>query len=334
MPMELYAERLPIHLRDRAPRIETKEKREFVVSGDTVTRELPKGGGARPGEWEPGGRHSALAEDGVAAEVIYGGGVGRIRDNELAVACARVYNDWLVELFGARRDRFAAAALMPIRDIDASIRELERVAKLGLRPVVLPDHMDERPYNSPDYDPFWAAAQALNMPLSFHVGGSSGGRDNIKVRGLGGAITNYALSTSSIIETLSHLASGGVLERFPDLRVTLVECGIGWVAWAMHILDEGHLKHAHWARPKLAEPPSFYIKRQLTFTFMDDPVGVADRLFTGANMLMWGSDYPHYEGTWPHSREALARQFAGVPEAETRQIISENAKRLYGFSID
>lgn len=328
-PLNLYAERLPAHLRHRAPRVEKDEKGEKVVVEGQHARRVGEAE-IKQHEREPEERLKDLAVDGVVAEVMYGGGT-RMGDAELSMACARVNNDWLAEVFAPYRKRFAAGASIPLFDIGEAITELRRAAKLGLRPAVLPDHMDERPFNSPEYDPFWAAAQEEGMPLSFHVGF---GRDPVRVHGPGGAITNYALVNSSIIETLSHLSSGGVLERFPDLKVTLVECGIGWLAWGMQILDEAYIKHAHWTRPKLAEPPSFYIKRQVKLTFQDDAVGLGLLDYTGADTLMWGNDYPHHEGTWPHSRDVVARLFAGVPEAAVRKIVHENAKQLYGFEVE
>src|SRR5262249_57211227 len=98
--------------------------------------------------------------------------------------------------------------------------------------------------------------------------------------------------------------------------------------------DGARLKPPHGARPRLAEPPSSYIKRQMTLTFQEDAVGLTLLGFTGASTVMWGNDYPHHEGTWPHSREVVARLFADVPGAEARQIIHENAKKLYGFAVD
>jgi predicted TIM-barrel fold metal-dependent hydrolase len=87
-----------------------------------------------------------------------------------------------------------------------------------------------------------------------------------------------------------------------------------------------------WARPKLALRPSDYVRRQAHVTFQNDPVGVHNRHVTGVETLLWGSDYPHPEGTWPHSRRALAAQLAGVPEEEARQIAGETAARLFGFA--
>jgi predicted TIM-barrel fold metal-dependent hydrolase len=124
-----------------------------------------------------------------------------------------------------------------------------------------------------------------------------------------------------------------VLERYPELRVILVECGIGWLAFAMQAMDESHVKHAvrrHWSLPL---PPSEYVKRQVKLTFQEDPVGLSLRHFTGVECLMWGSDYPHHEGTWPHSRAAIEEQFSGIPDEEVRRIVCTNAADLFGFEI-
>jgi predicted TIM-barrel fold metal-dependent hydrolase len=327
-PPDLFVERLPEHLRARGPHIERRPDGDYMVIEGRQPYKYGKEE-MKPSGRDPAARRQDLERDGVVAEVMYGINIRR-GDAELSLACARVYNGWIAEVFGAHRDRFAPAAPLPPWDLEGAIEELRRIARLGLRPAVLPDHIDEEPYNSPKYERLWAEAEDLGVPLSFHVGG---GRDPVRIHGLGGAITNYALVTSGMIETLSHLAAAGILERHPGLRVTLVECGIGWLAWAMHILDEAHFKHAKWTRPKLAMPPSEYIRRQVKVTFQDDPVGVSLRHFTGPSMLMWGSDYPHHEGTWPNSREAIARQFAGVPEKEVRQIVFENARQHYGFVI-
>jgi predicted TIM-barrel fold metal-dependent hydrolase len=194
----------------------------------------------------------------------------------------------------------------------------------------MPDNLPGFAYNRPEWNPIWEAACEVDMPLAFHVGF---GHNPVQARGAGGAITNYTIVTSQIIGTLSHLAASGVLERHPDLKCVLVECGSGWLAWAMEIMDEAYVKHDHWVKPKLAMRPSDYVRRQVQLTFQYDPVGVANRNFTGRRCLMWGSDYPHHEGTWPNSQEAVAKQFEGVPEDEIDQIVRRNAIETFGFDV-
>jgi predicted TIM-barrel fold metal-dependent hydrolase len=135
------------------------------------------------------------------------------------------------------------------------------------------------------------------------------------------------------METVAYLCGAGVLARFPELRVVMVECGSGWLAWVLHAMDDAYEKHHMFVQPKLELPPSEYFRRQGAVTFQHDPVGIANLPFTGDRCLMWGSDYPHPEGTWPHSQEALARQLDGVAEEVVERIVYRNAAELYRFRV-
>jgi predicted TIM-barrel fold metal-dependent hydrolase len=193
---------------------------------------------------------------------------------------------------------------------------------------MLPAHIDVRPYNDPAYEPLWSAAEDLGLPLSFHAGT---GRTQTPAHGPGGAVINYVVTVAAPMETVAYLCGSGVLARHPRLRVVMVECGSGWLAWALHAMDDAYREHHMFVRPKLAELPSEYFRRQGAVTFQHDPVGLANIPFTGDRCLMWGSDYPHPEGTWPHSREVLARQLAGVPEETAARVVLRNAAELYRF---
>jgi len=194
----------------------------------------------------------------------------------------------------------------------------------------LPAHIDARPYNDPVYDPLWAAAQDLGIPLTFHAGT---GRSQTPAHGPGGAVINYVVTVGGPMETVAYLCGSGVLARFPGLRVVMVECGSGWLAWVLHAMDDAYREHHMFVRPKLELLPSEYFRRQGAVTFQHDPVGLANIPFTGDRCLLWGSDYPHPEGTWPNSQEVLARQFAGVAAETMERIVCLNAAELYGFSL-
>ena len=116
-----------------------------------------------------------------------------------------------------------------------------------------------------------------------------------------------------------------------DARIITVETGSSWLAWVMTQMDEVYEKHHMWAIPKLSMKPSEFVRRQCHVTFQNDPVGVANRGFTGVEPPMWGSDYPHHEGTWPHSHEVMDRVLAGVPDDEKRMILGGTAARIFGF---
>jgi predicted TIM-barrel fold metal-dependent hydrolase len=227
------------------------------------------------------------------------------------------YNEWAIELFGPRRDRFAPVAVLPVADLAWSVREVQRLAKLGFRSLKIPITVKGRPYNLPEYEPLWRAIEETSLILSLH------------------SFTNdedlYPVDWGEEYP-VAEIISSGALQRHPKLKFVVVECGSGWLAWLLHVLDEqAHKKHM-WIRPRLEMLPSEFFRRQGHVTFTDDPVALANLKFTGVDGLLWGSDYPHDEGSFPHSQEVIERTFVGVSEADKRKIVHDNAARLYGFS--
>ena len=190
-------------------------------------------------------------------------------------------------------------------DIDAAITEAQRLAGLGFRALFLPARVPSRPYNDAAYDPFWAAAEEIGLPLTFHSGT---GYDPRIVRGPGGAVINYLLGAQSDGPSVFlHLAAGGALDRFPGLRIVTVETGAAWIAWVLTQADLVYEDHKMFRKTSLSLKPSELIRRQCHATFMSDPVAVHNRSITGVECLLWGNDYPHPEGTWPHSAAAVER---------------------------
>jgi predicted TIM-barrel fold metal-dependent hydrolase len=353
-PMGLWTAGLPPHLRDRGPRIELRDGTSCMMVEDTVVRRFKtrqedvKGGDlvrateeenrasmVSKGASDPDVRLRDLDVDGVWGEVMFPNQafmcVHRIEDPGLQIEVCRLYNDWLADLYIGTSDRFCPVGLLPILDLDESVAEMRRLDAKGFRAVLLPVHVDSRPYNDPAYDKLWAAAAELGIPLTFHAGT---GRTMTPAHGPGGAVINYVVTVGSgPMEGVAYLCGSGVLARHPELRVVMVECGSGWLAWALHAMDDAYREHAHYVEPKLELLPSEYFRRQGAVTFQSDPVGFHNVPFTGDECLMWGSDYPHSEGTWPDSREYLARQLAGVPEETQRKVLFDNAARLYRFRV-
>ncbi len=340
-PADLWSANLPATLRDRGPRVEVREGKISMVVENKVIRKLVE---APPdmaegtvtsiegwGENDPAARLEALAGDGVFGEVLYPTvaffTAYSIEDRPLQAAVCEIYNDWLVSTFAD--PRYAAVAMLPAAQPEVCGKELERLAPRGLRAAMLPAHSDALPYNQPDWEVLWEKAAGLGVSLSFHVGS---GRHQAPVRGPGGAVTNYVVTLTGAIETATLLCATGILERHPELRVMMVECGSGWLAWALDAMDEAYREHQMFVRPKLAELPSFYFRRQGGVTFQHDAVGIANRVKTGDRCLLWGSDYPHPEGTYPKSREILDEQFEGVPQESIDAITWRNTVELYGIA--
>lgn len=338
-PLGLWAENLPPKLRALGPRVELRDDRRCFVVEDRVIRKFPAAPAERAGElvWtpdDPSNRERVLSEDGVFGEVMYPSlaffCTYAIESAELQVATCRVYNDWVASLY-AKSPRCVPVAMLPALDLDAAVAELRRLSGLGLGAAMLPAHNDRTPYNDAGYEPLWETAESLGIPLSFHVGT---GRSQTPAHGPGGAVVNYVVTVSGPIETVSYLCGAGILERHPGLRVVMVECGAGWLAWVLEAMDDAYRDHHMFVRPKLAELPSAYFRRQGAVTFQRDPVGIANVERTGVRTLMWGSDYPHPEGTWPNSRESLAEQFEGVPADVALALVRDNAAELYGIALE
>jgi predicted TIM-barrel fold metal-dependent hydrolase len=341
-PPELFAERMPARLRARAPRTEIVDGTPCLIVEGLRPRRMPRGREALEGEaleraqaggWDPKLRMRDQERDGIAAEVVYPTlslqSSFSTPDPELQLALSRAYNEWATEVFAAYPKRFAVAAIVPMLDIDAAMREARRAKEIGLRCLFLPAQVPSRPYNHPDYDPFWALVQELGLPLTFHAG--TGHEPRIE-SGAGGAVINYLLGAQlDGAHVLLYFASSGVLDRFPGLQVVTVETGGSWLAWVMTQADEIYEKHHMWARPKLSLKPSELIRRQCHVTFQNDPVAVNNLGVTGHDVLMWGSDYPHPEGTWPDSHAICDRILAGLPDASKRAILGGTAARVFGF---
>lgn len=303
---------------------------ELRLTGDT-TRTIRSGG------WDPAARLEDMDTDGVAAEVLYpsiGMTLAQSADRDYQLACVRAYNDWMVEFCSAGRGRLVGLAMIPTMDADAAVGEIERAAELGLRGAMVPGAPSEGHYAEDRFDPMWEAFAARRWPVSFHILTGAGGGDPTLGSGLG--MLTVMSVVQQVQQTLGLLIFGRVFDRHPELRVVSAEHDAGWVAHYAYRLDQMWDRHHAWLGRKsegLERQPSEYLRSNVWFTFQKDPVAVETRHRVGLERLMWASDYPHSDSTWPHSREVIERDFAGVPEADIDAIIAANAAALYGIDL-
>ena len=217
------------------------------------------------------------------------------------------------------------AALIAPGDMAGAMAEIAWATDHGFRAVCLsnsviygPKQFGELEYNNPTLEPMWSLLEETGLVICFHV---STGRDPRAVGGAGGAIINYAChSMETTIEPLVQMLASGVFERHPTLHAGLVESGVGFVPWLLETLDHAARAHHFWVRPQLQELPSAYFRRNCFATFQDDPAGLsmAEPYALTGNFL-WANDYPHHEGSWPHSAEAIERNMAGLSDESRRQ---------------
>lgn len=352
-PPDLWTSRLDARHRDRAPRVvESREGRPGLFfscgagvmpvpvagmfgagkSSQQLVEDRTKGFEIAPRSvWEPAARLAEQDVDGVSGEVLHpsmGMFLFDLPDRELREACIRVYNDFVAEYTRHDPRRLAGLALIDLEDVAAGVSELGRAALLGLRgAMVWSSAPEQRPFSDPAYEPFWAAAQELRVPITLHaLTGRSGPRlkpDEI--------MRSYVEQPHVVQLTLSDLLFGGVFQRFPRLRIVSSEHDVGWVHHFLHRIDHAYEKFGHRHRVKLDLLPSDYVRRQVFFGFQFEQLGVDLVRRLGAGNIMWASDYPHSDSTWPRSRECLAGILEGLPEDARGKIVHDNAAHLYGL---
>ena len=291
---------------------------------------------------DPQKRIDELALDGVDAEILFpnlGLTIWATPDARFSQMMCRAWNEWAWEEYGPYNDRLAPMACVAAGDITGAIEEIQRCAKLGFRGLSLPCkpvwgapiHEDLN-YNLPEFDELWACVQDVDLPMTFHV---STGRDPRTSRGNGGAVINYAVhSLAPTMEPIANFCASGVLDRFEKLRFGTIEAGIGWVAWTLQALDEAYLKHHMWRRPKLSRLPSEFFRSNGFASFQEDRVGLDHASEYGlVDNFLWANDFPHHEGTWPHSAQAIERTMGKLTDDERARILGLNSARIFGFEV-
>jgi predicted TIM-barrel fold metal-dependent hydrolase len=364
-PADLWTERIDSEFRDRAPRvvddIPGRPPGSFLVLEGLPPIHLSQGLGAgkkpeelpaffqtstyrdaRRGGWDPAERVKDMDLDGVEAEVIYttlGFRQFWLKDPALQRACFRAYNDWLAEYCSYAPRRLTGLGLLSLYDVDAAVIEMRRCRKIGLRGAMIwASPPEDRSYADRRYDPFWAAAQDLGMPLSLHsITGMGPESQALRVMGRELAPVDRYLRSVTLCDevkrSLTVFIFSGVLERFPRLHVVSAENDVSWLPFVVQRWDQAFEEYRHLYPAPLSLKPSDYFRRQVHATFIDDPLGVRQRHEIGIENIMWSSDYPHTVSTWPHSREVVARDFLGVPEDEKWGIVRDNAIRLYDLDL-
>jgi predicted TIM-barrel fold metal-dependent hydrolase len=285
-------------------------------------------------------RYRDSARDGVDGSIVFpnrGLTAYATPDVTFSTAMANAWNRWAWEIFGDHNDTFAPIPMIVPGDMDTALAEIGWAAAAGFKGLLLPCRpipgaVQDRKHqwNNPMYDPLWSAIADTGLPAVFHV--ATGG-DPRAASGNGGAAINFVMGAAmQVMEPLTYILASGVLERHPTLRVVVVEAGVSWLPWLLTELDHAVLKHHMWSRPDLDDPPSEYFRRQCAASFIEeDPRAlrfVED--FGLSDNILWSNDYPHQEGSWPHSPESIERQFQLVSEGTRRKALGENAARLFG----
>ncbi len=325
---DLWVKRLPAVYREQAPQFPPlKEGGQFQgVSGGN----------------DPHKRIEEMTVDGVSAEVLYSSFTMTLfgmEDARLQEACFGVFNDWLIEYCQAATDRLIGVAAISLYDTEGAVKELERCRKMGLRgaQIWLVPHA-ALPFTSNHYDPFWQAAQDLDMPVSLHtVTGWGATKDGVWYLPQIEQLRYAAIGTMTEGQcALFDLVMGRALDRYPRLKLVLVENEVGWLPYFLQAWDKGLLhRRRRGGADKLPLDlmPSEYFERQVFATLLKDHAGCQALSWWGQDNCMWSNDFPHNSTTWPDSRQIIDRDLGHLSPETRAKIVYGNVRRLYGLDL-
>jgi len=363
LPADLWEQRLPAALRDRAPRIEERDGQAVWIcdgkvwgtwggkppaTGDTRTVKPIYNAFDRGGIYDQSERRPAVAElrlqdmdrDGVDSQVIFGP-IFQIstEDPVLREACYRVYNDFLMEFCAAAPNRLIGVSMLP-ETPETALAELQRlIDKGGVRQVNLMIAQIKPKLDDPAWEPLWQALEQSGIILSWHItvfgvppGSRAAGKAASVFENTKGFLNNF-------LEPFVDLFAWGILERHPKLKMVMAEAGTGWLPWLVQELDYRHWRlweaKDFWADKGgkgLETKPSELFKRQIYATFQEDYAAMALIPFFGEGHLLWASDYPHPDSVWPNSRAAIERQLKNLSAEMRQKLTHDNAAKLYGLT--
>lgn len=367
-PPTLWTDRLPRALAELAPQVK-REKVPSLVDPNTdvwadvwhfegTAEPLRRGFGAagkpaaendlepmtfddmRPGCWDPTARLADMDIDGVAASMCFPNNFVRFcgqrfietTNRELALACVRAYNDWVIEDWQGPSDgRLYGSGIIPLWDADLAAEEVRRNAARGMRAMCfseIPARLGLPSMYSGFWEPFFAACAETSTVINLHIGSSSVVHTTSEDAPMGVRISNHFGNCSF---SLTDWLVTGAFVRHPTLKIAFSEGQAGWVPYLMSRLDglwRAGTTVAGFAQ-RLPELPSSYLEGHVYFCIFDDPTVLRFLDIVSEDSLCFETDYPHPDGFWPNSKEAAVRQTATLTPAQREKVLRTNAAKLY-----
>jgi predicted TIM-barrel fold metal-dependent hydrolase len=315
---------------------------------------------ARAGCYNGADRLKDMDIDGVDAEILFppqrtiGHFLGD-EDDDFVRAGIDAYNNFLFDEFMAPDPtRLVGMAQIPSLGTDVAIETMRKAKARGFKGVVISMWPSGGESISDDDDAFWAAAADEQMPVCIHINlisrrtrqkqraaaakaaergvhgergvyGGKAAKANAKaVAGLGSVF-------SVVPSTIGQLIFTGVFERFPELHVSMIETGVGWIPHFLEQIDDRYWRNRSWGNIPLTQPPSYYWFKNMSATFISDRNGIENRYGAGVDNIMWSTDYPHHGNDWPYSRKTIADMMGHIPADERSKILADNAVRIFSL---
>ena len=299
----------------------------------------------RPGGFDPKARVDEMEVDGVSAEVLYPSLAMKLftmQDAARQQACFRRYNEWLVDYCLVAPDRLVGIGLMPAWEIDVAVAEAEWCQANGLRGVqIWQTPPADRPFNGRHHEPLWAACNDLRLSVSLHILTGFDYSTTIYEHGSGLVAEGELMFKLSINEkvlaamnSLLELILSGVLDRHRALRLIIVENEVGWLPFFIDQLDYYYQRYEGRNPVRLDRLPSEVFADQIAATFFRDPNAAAVATRFGGRNIMWSSDYPHGNSTWPNSQDVVADRLRSLSEDVVHRLVWGNVSDLFGIELE
>lgn len=362
-PPTFWEEYLSPEFRDLAPKLESEDDADWIVFEGTRKKVnlMQSQAGRKFEEYKNDGRVSDMRigghvlanrlddmdRDGIDKGVVFGGGPLQTSRLDLYLDSFEAFNRWQSDFCNASGNRLYAAAFLPTVDVAHSVQMMKQARQRGDVAVNMPafpqsgEHFDKsrsimqalmgdptgnRQYRDAEFDPIWKTAIDENLAITFHLGARV-----VRYTDPTHFLPDLACSKTPMLEIIAPMVFSGVFDRFPDLRVGLIEAGSGWVPWAAEYMDRIWHMQRHWTGSDIKHEPSYYFDQNVYCSFISDKVGIALRTFPGGKNQMWSSDYPHSETTFPHSHAVIEDHFKGVSDEDKRWILAGCAEKFYGL---
>ena len=336
---DIYRDRLPAHLRDKAPRVwfdgfwrlgDPKDQSKQLFSDFAFQYRVKH---SCAGLYERNVRKRDAQASGVDKEIVFPQSVLHFLTNpdyELREAVFRVYNEYISEVSAQDRDRFYGVGICANWwDAERAKATITEVKNLGLRTFMLPNTPGRYPsgkeisWGDEELEPFWSAIEEAELPICFHV------IEKFDVDGPGGVGTFMLTALSPFRRPFAMLTFGGVFDRHPKIKVVFAEGGISWVPTMLQDAEMIFDSFTGFLRPKLKRRPSDYWRAHCFATFQTDRLGLEQLSYIGVDNVMWGSDYPHTEGTYGYTRSAQQAIIDCVGQRDANKILGATAMSLY-----
>jgi predicted TIM-barrel fold metal-dependent hydrolase len=363
-PPSLWQEGVPEKWRARAPRVVSTERGDVwefddgrekwpvgltATAGQSYFQFSPMGqtyATMRPGSFDRDARLRDLDADGIWAQVLYPSVTlkgARIysKERELQLACVRAYNDWIGAFCAGSGGRLIPQAIIPTTGVDDAVAELDRAMKSGHKGAVISSFPNGSLAPDASDRPFFARAEEAGFPLAVHIG-SFLRRPPTGAQDKGGAWVGslafvaraaWTKAGGQTLDVVCDLLFSGLFEHYPRLKIVLVESNIGWIPTLLEQSDDMFRRYRWWtgAHEQMSELPSTIFHRNFWATFMVDRAGIELRHRMNGEHICWSTDYPHSGTDWPNSAVSIESLFRGVPKAEVKRMLHDNARALYGI---